>query len=79
MSTPSSTSTIAAARGALCELLVADAPAATSQVPTQLAKPIQVSFGPPGHEQLEVVTILDVRTSNEDDESLGSYRREETY
>lgn len=79
MSTPSSTSTIAPARAALYELLVADAPAATSQVPTQLPKPVQVVFGPPATEQLEVIALLGVRAPDEDDGALGARRREESY
>lgn len=79
MSTPSSTSTIAAARGALYELLAEDPPAATSQVPTQLPKPIQVSYGDPSHIELEVVALLGVRSPDEDDDALGARRRVEKY
>jgi hypothetical protein len=75
MPQPSSTSTIAAARVALHALLLADAPAQTAQP----AKTVQISYGPPVHEEMEVVALLGVRTPTEDVGALGARRREETY
>jgi hypothetical protein len=79
MSSPSSVSTIATARAALYELLLADAPDRTANVPTQLPKPIQISFGPPAHEEQEVVALLGVRNNDEDTAALGARRRAESY
>lgn len=79
MPQPSSTSTIAAARAALYALLLAEAPDRTHNAAGQLAKPIQVAFGPPPTEEMEVVAILGVRNNDEDVEALGAQRREETY
>jgi len=79
MPSPLSVSTIASARAALYALLVADAPDRTANVPTQLPKPIQISFGPPATEDMEVVALLGVRSPDEDVETLGAFRRQETY
>jgi hypothetical protein len=79
MSSPSSTSTIAAARAALHALLLADAPAATAVQFNHLPKPIQISYGPPAHEEMEVVALLGVRSPVEDVGAQGARRREETY
>jgi hypothetical protein len=75
MPQPSSTSTIAAARAALHALLLAGAPAQTAQP----AQKVQISYGPPVHEEMEVVALLGVRTPTEDVGALGARRREETY
>lgn len=78
MSTPSSASTISPARRALHALLLADAPVATS-VQRGLSKPVQIGFGPPAHDELEVVALLGVRDLAEDAGALGARRREEEY
>lgn len=75
MSQPSSSSTIAPARAALHGLLVAGAPAQTAQP----ARKVQVSYGPPVHEEMEVVALLGVRDLVEDTGALGARRREEEY
>lgn len=75
MSQPSSRSTIAPARSALYALLVADAPAQTAQP----ARTVQIAYGPPAHEEMEVVALLGVRDLAEDVGALGARRREETY
>lgn len=79
MSQPSSTSTIAAARAALYALLVADAPDATAVQSNHLPRPIQIAYGPPAHEDMEVVALLGVRSPEEDVGALGARRREEEY
>ena len=75
MSTPSSVSTIPAARAALYDLLVAGAPAQTA-VP---ARKVQIAYGPPAHEEMEVVALLGVRNVDEDAGAIGARRREEEY
>lgn len=79
MAQPSSTSTIAAARSALHALLVADAPPAAAYEFGQAVGKVQISYGPPAHEELEVVALLGVRSPVEDVGALGARRREETY
>lgn len=77
--TVSSTSSIAPARAALYDLLEAAAPDALAQHVTTPPRKVLVTLGPPGHEDLEVVCLLGVRTPAEDVESLGAMRREEEY
>jgi hypothetical protein len=79
MSSPSSTSTIAAARAALYALLLAGAPPATAVAHGHPARPVQISFGPPATEDMEVVALLGVRDPAEDVGALGARRREEEY
>lgn len=79
MPQPSSTSTIAAARAALYDLLVADAPDRSANTYGETARPVQISFGPPAHEEMEVVALLGVRNNDEDWGALGDQRREESY
>lgn len=75
MSVPSSVSTIASARAALYTLLVADAPV-QSAVP---ARKVQIAYGPPTHEEMEVVALLGVRNVDEEPGAIGARRREEEY
>lgn len=75
MATPSSISTVAAARAALHALLVAGAPAQTAQP----AQKVQIAYGPPVHEEMEVVALLGVRDITEDAGAIGARRREEEY
>lgn len=79
MSVPSSVSTIAPARAALHALLLADAPDRTANTHGELPRPIQVSYGPPAHEEMEVVALLGVRDVSEDAGAIGARRREEEY
>jgi hypothetical protein len=79
MPQPASRSTIAAARAALYALLVADAPDRTANTYGELPRKVQISYGPPAHEEMEVVALLGVRQNDEDWASLGASRREETY
>ena len=79
MSVPSSVSTIASARAALHALLLADAPDRTANTYGELAKKVQISYGPPAHEEQEVVALLGVRDVSEDAGAIGARRREEEY
>lgn len=79
MNYPGSVSTIADARAALFDLLEANAPDALAQHATAPRRKVQISFGPPGHEDMEVVALLGVRTPKIDVETLGAMRREEEY
>lgn len=80
MSQPSSASTIAAARAALYALLVADAPLSITPTPhNHQPRPVQITYGPPAHEELEVVALLGVRSPEEEVGALGARRREEVY
>lgn len=77
--TVSSISSISSARAALFDLLEADAPDALAQHAQRPHRKVQITFGPPGHEDLECVALLGVRSPVEDVESLGAMRREEEY
>lgn len=76
---PSSGSSVAAARAALFDLLAATAPDATAQHATSPRRKVQVVFGVPSHEEMEVVALLGVVSPREDVESLGAMRRDEEY
>jgi hypothetical protein len=79
MSQPSSQTSIPLARAALFDLLLADAPDATAVQFNHLPKPILITFGLPSHEEMEVVSLLGVRPTDEDAGALGARRREEEY
>ena len=79
MSVPSSVSTIASARAAIHALLLADAPDRTANTYGEPAKKVQISYGPPAHEEQEVVALLGVRDVSEDAGAIGARRREEEY
>lgn len=79
MPQPSSQTTIHLARAALYDLLYADRPNATAVQHNHLPDPILVTFGMTGHEEMEVVSLLGVRPTEEDAGALGARRREEEY
>ena len=79
MSIPSSVSTVASARAALHALLLAGAPDRTANTYGEAAKKVQISYGPPAHEEMEVVALLGVRDVSEDAGAVGARRREEEY
>ena len=79
MSQPAATATAPRARAALFDLLLAEAPDSAVVQHNQLPRPILVTFGLAGHEQLEAVSLLGVRSAVEDAGAIGARRREEEY